>query len=776
MIRVRKQIGLSLIDKTPIAILRPALVVGGGVMLRIRHRILTPTLFALLALLLKFLGAVGVAVAQAPANDLCSGAMTLTAGVSVSMSTANATSTNDPAECFNLGKGVWFTYTPCANGSVTVKTCNSNFNTVLSVYSGSCATLTPVAGGCVDDSLLCGAQAIVQFSGTANTTYRILAGGNNGASGTLVIEANSPPCNDQCAGAIALTDGVTFTMNTVEATTTNDPVMQCGDGTKGVWFSFTPASSGSLVVSTCGSDFDTVVQVFTGTCGALVYRACGDDNNGCSFAGVASFSAVGGTTYRILAGGFSDQVGVLRIRASTGSPPPPTITTACPMPSGTLGVSYNQSFQASGGAPLYTWSIASGGLPNGLTLNSATGSVSGVPSAGGTFNFTARCLDSNNASVTKSCSIFIWQPPPDLQVTSLVVSPTSGLVNTTGSMCVTIRNGGSATANSFTLSTWFNRWDSAACGNKGSINQFVPSLASGASMTVCYSFTFSGSAGSRKALAFVDSQCNVSETNESNNQKSAAYSVITLPDLTVSALTITPSSGLTGTAGSLCVTIRNGGSGIANNFSLSTWLNKWTSVACGELGSINQSFAALTGGASLTLCYSFTFSGATGTRKAIAFVDSKCTVTETSETNNQKSASYSVFELPDLTVTALSVTPASGPVGTAATLTVTVKNGGKADATNFRLDVWHNRWSSATCGLTGDANVNIPLLAKGASTTFNFPAVFSGSPGTRKAIAFVDSQCVVSETNETNNQKSFSYSVSATSSTEIENDGTPTAP
>jgi subtilase family serine protease len=78
--------------------------------------------------------------------------------------------------------------------------------------------------------------------------------------------------------------------------------------------------------------------------------------------------------------------------------------------------------------------------------------------------------------------------------------------------------------------------------------------------------------------------------------------------------------------------------------------------------------------------------------------------------------------------------------------------------------------------LTGDANVNIPLLAKGASTTFNFPAVFSGSPGTRKAIAFVDSQCVVSETNETNNQKSFSYSVSATSSTEIENDGTPTAP
>jgi hypothetical protein len=872
-----------------------------------------------------------------PINDLCSGAFRLSNGQTFSQCTQRATSDPSTLTCQPSGKGVWFEFTPCSDDLVTVSTCGSNYDTVLSVLTGDCGSLTKIA--CNDD--FCSRSSSVSFQATSGVTYRILANGYGGTPefGTLKIVATSsaaPPLNDTCANAYGLPEGATFTICTQGAQTISDPATLCGPLiSHGVWFVFTPCNNGTYSISTCGSDYDTVLGVFYGECGALTQVGCNDDNEPCGSQSSVSFLAEANTVYRVLAAGFQQNSGQLRIRAqwegvaptndlcanpivlplgqtmsmctqgatNAGDPQPncganarPGVwfsVTACangsvtvrtmPDSAGAILAVYSGAcgsltqidcdnegtgveFSATAGStyrilaqgytgwlslmanmPSLTNDFCGGAiaLTNGATYTMCTDAATSLsdpasicsspvqkgvwftytPCTSGTVTVTTcgsdfdtniaaysgNCgaltlLGCNNDSVCGSQSsltfvatantiyrIFAGGVNPssgslriratadapcnqDLVLQSLVVSPTSGLVNTTGSMCVTIRNGGQTTANNFTLSTWFNRWDSATCGNKGSINQLIPSLASGASMTVCYSFTFSGSAGTRKALAFVDSQCSLVESNESNNQKSASYSVFTLPDLTVSAMTITPSSGLSGAIGSLCVTIRNSGAAVANNFSLSTWFNRWTSAACGDLGSINQSIASLGAGASLTVCYSFTFSGATGTRKAIAFVDSKCTVTETSETNNQKSASYSVFELPDLTVTALSVTPASGPVGTAATLTVTVKNGGKADATNFRLDVWHNRWSSATCGLTGDANVNIPLLAKGASATFNFPVLFSGAPGTRKAIAFVDSQCAVSETSETNNQKSFSYTVSETSSTDVENSGTPTNP
>ena len=73
---------------------------------------------------------------------------------------------------------------------------------------------------------------------------------------------------------------------------------------------------------------------------------------------------------------------------------PPTITYAPSSPaSGTVGVSYNQSVAgASGGTGSYTYAIASGSLPAGLTL-ATDGALSGKPTAGGTFNFTVRATD-----------------------------------------------------------------------------------------------------------------------------------------------------------------------------------------------------------------------------------------------------------------------------------------------------------------------------------------------------------------------------------------------
>ena len=64
------------------------------------------------------------------------------------------------------------------------------------------------------------------------------------------------------------------------------------------------------------------------------------------------------------------------------------------LPNGSVGASYNQNITASGGSGPYTFSIAAGALPTGLTLNGSTGAITGTPSNPGTANFTVGAVDS----------------------------------------------------------------------------------------------------------------------------------------------------------------------------------------------------------------------------------------------------------------------------------------------------------------------------------------------------------------------------------------------
>jgi hypothetical protein len=71
---------------------------------------------------------------------------------------------------------------------------------------------------------------------------------------------------------------------------------------------------------------------------------------------------------------------------------PLAVTTTSPPP-GTVGSLYSTTLAASGGTPPYSWTVASGSLPSGLSLASG-GVISGTPSAAGTFSFTVEVTDS----------------------------------------------------------------------------------------------------------------------------------------------------------------------------------------------------------------------------------------------------------------------------------------------------------------------------------------------------------------------------------------------
>ena len=95
----------------------------------------------------------------------------------------------------------------------------------------------------------------------------------------------------------------------------------------------------------------------------------------------------------------------LRIRNSSSSTTTtgPAITTTS-ITGGTVSITYWFKFIATGTGTI-TWTLVSGSLPTGLTLNS-NGTITGIPTVSGTFTFTVRASDSTG-SITRAFTMII---------------------------------------------------------------------------------------------------------------------------------------------------------------------------------------------------------------------------------------------------------------------------------------------------------------------------------------------------------------------------------
>jgi hypothetical protein len=95
------------------------------------------------------------------------------------------------------------------------------------------------------------------------------------------------------------------------------------------------------------------------------------------------------------------------------------------LPAATDGTAYSEQLAATGGAGDYTWTLSSGSLPAGLTLNTTTGVISGTPNAVGTASFTITSSDPGPPTQTASAALSITAvpgPPPNTLITRSTVS------------------------------------------------------------------------------------------------------------------------------------------------------------------------------------------------------------------------------------------------------------------------------------------------------------------------------------------------------------------
>ena len=99
-----------------------------------------------------------------------------------------------------------------------------------------------------------------------------------------------------------------------------------------------------------------------------------------------------------------------------GSIPPqgPSIVTAS-LPDGTIGSSYSQTIQATGGIAPFTWNITSGALPHGVALPGSTGNsvaISGTPDrVQSSVGFTIQVADANGQAAKQLFTVNIKSTP-----------------------------------------------------------------------------------------------------------------------------------------------------------------------------------------------------------------------------------------------------------------------------------------------------------------------------------------------------------------------------
>lgn len=182
------------------------------------------------------------------------------------------------------------------------------------------------------------------------------------------------PVNDSFGGlTIPGSSGVVTASNVGATGQPGEPAHAGNPATASVWWTWVAPDSGTVTVETLGSDFDTVLGVYTGDAvNALTLIANNDDAPGLATS-LLTFPAIQGTTYRIAVDGYSGANGTIRLSLSlpvTPTPPHITFQPASQTVPDNVGSNVTFAVTVTGSFPrFFTWQKDGQPLPNGSKTN-----------------------------------------------------------------------------------------------------------------------------------------------------------------------------------------------------------------------------------------------------------------------------------------------------------------------------------------------------------------------------------------------------------------------
>ncbi|MBW3507900.1 putative Ig domain-containing protein [Janthinobacterium sp. NKUCC06_STL] len=235
-------------------------------------------------------------------------------------------------------------------------------------------------------------QGITAAGGTAAYSYAVTAGS--------VPAGLSLAADGILSGTPTATGGYSFTVTATDSSTGSGPYTSSRSYSSSVAIAVPVAGAVSATVA-YGSSANPITLNLSGGAATSVAVASGA-SHGTATASGTSITYTPTTGY-----GGSDSFTYTATNGSgTSAPATVTITVGAPtvsltpasLPNAAAETPYSATLTATGGMAPYTYSVSAGSLPAGLSLNSATGVLSGTATVAGTFPFSIKVTDSSTGT------------------------------------------------------------------------------------------------------------------------------------------------------------------------------------------------------------------------------------------------------------------------------------------------------------------------------------------------------------------------------------------
>lgn len=155
------------------------------------------------------------------------------------------------------------------------------------------------------------------------------------AQALQALGVNTGPANDNFANRINIPNPATVTGTNVGATAETGEPIHAGrqNARNSVWWRFTPGSSGQVTINTFGSNFDTVLAVYTGSTVSNLTPVASNDDAGGGLQSQVIFQGTAGTSYAIAVAGFNNAAGniSLTVQLGGGTPSPVIVAAVTPV-------------------------------------------------------------------------------------------------------------------------------------------------------------------------------------------------------------------------------------------------------------------------------------------------------------------------------------------------------------------------------------------------------------------------------------------------------------
>ncbi len=340
---------------------------------------------------------------------------------------------------------------------------------------------------------------------------------------------------------------------------------------------------------------------------------------------------------------------------------------------------------------------------------------------------------------------------PDLVVSELVV-PAVGEAGAALAVTQTVKNQGGAAAPASSARIYLSQNTALDAADQLLATRVVPALGAGATSRTTENVTLPEdlAAGTYYVVVSADATEAVVETNESNNTSAAA--VRAGADLTVSAVSVSPSTTGEGLTVSVTDTTKNTGGATAPPTTTRLFLSRDGLFDAGDTAVGSRTVPSLAAGTSSIGATPVTIPAGTtaGLWYVIAVADAPDAVEETAENNNVRAVSMRIG--PDLKATSLKG-PTSALAGATISVTDTTANegGGAAPASTTRFYLSSNSTVDGSDTLL--AARTVPALAAGTSHTASTSLVIPAglAPGRYYVLAMADGDAALAEVFENNN-------------------------